>query len=399
MSLMNMLAPITTGVVLAAVGVLVLPIASDIASAAFVASRRLGVRPRNGHQPSRLLFLIPAHNEARGIASCVRSVLALRYPRDLIRVIVIADNCEDDTAAVARASGAQCLERHDLTLRGKPRAIAWALERLDVSSYDGVVILDADAVVHADYAAALDAAGPLRGKACECYDDVRNPGDSALTRMAAVLSAGRFRGSFRLKHAAGINVPLSDGLCVGSDVLRDHPWNAFGLCEDWELYAQLTALGIRTELVPDARLFAMETRTLRQSESQRRRWLSGKLGVLWREGPRILASDRIRWRQKLDALAELSAPGPAVHLGVAAVCAALVVIAGAPAQNVLLWGLGVSLVRPAFYAVIGLREDTDPWRALASFTYLPVYTCWRLVVAAASVWPARHRPWIRTARD
>lgn len=398
------LLPLASLLVAAVAVVLLLPAAADLVSLV----RRSRERPpraphasteRSERDVSRLLFLIPAHNEGQGVAETVRSVLAQRYERRHLRVVVIADNCEDDTAAVARAAGAECLERFDLARRGKPYAIVWALEQLPVSSFDGVVILDADAVIDPNYAAALAAAGPLRDRVIECYDDVRNPGDSAITRMAGVLAAGRFCGSFALKGVAGLNVPLSDGMCVGSEVLRQHPWRAFGLCEDWELYAQLTAAGVRTELVRGARLYAQETRTLRQSRSQRDRWLVGKLGVLRREGPAILGSDRIDWHQKLDAIAELAVPGPAVHLGVAVTLGVLVTLGGAPGEAVLLSALGASLLRPALYAVVGLRQDANPVRALVSFTFLPVYTCWRLVVAAASVWPARQRPWIRTARD
>jgi 1,2-diacylglycerol 3-beta-glucosyltransferase len=378
------------------VALFALPIVADVVS--IVKARR---RPslRTTHPASRFLFLIPAHDEEAGIGATVRSVRALRYSRQCIRVVVIADNCSDGTAAAARAAGAECLERNDTTLRGKPYAVAWALASLPLGSVDGVVILDADAVVDPGYAAALDAAGPVRDKAFEAYDDVRNPGDSALTQMAAVLAAGRFCGSFRLKMAAGLNVPLSDGMCVGTGVLTNHPWSAFGLSEDWEYYAQLTAAGVRIELVHRARLFAQETRTLKQSGTQRQRWLAGKLDALRRVGPSIVASRAIGVHQKLDAIAELAVPGPAVHLGVVTIVAVLLVLFETPASGVLLAALGATLARPVAYAIVGLTHMARPLRALASFTFLPVYTCWRIGVAAATVWPAGQRPWIRTARE
>jgi 1,2-diacylglycerol 3-beta-glucosyltransferase len=377
--------------------VLLLPVLADMISLS-----RIGPGPwRPERAPhTRFLFLIPAHDEQGLIASCVASVVAMQYPRALVRIVVIADNCTDGTADAARQAGAECLERNDATLKGKPHALAWALSRLSDGSHDAVVILDADAIVDPGYASALNRAWP-RNKAIECYDDVRNPGDSALTRMAAVLSAGRFRGSFALKQRAGITVPLSDGMCLGVDLLRDHPWRAFGLSEDWEFYAILTAEGARVELCADAHLYAQETGTLRQSESQRRRWLTGKLDALRRVGPALIASRKISWHQKLDTLAELAVPGPAVHLGVAAMSALLLFLTAAPASAVLVTLLAVSLARPFLYAVVGIAVLPDRARTLASFTYLPVYTCWRLVVAAGSVWPvrSRERPWVRTARE
>jgi 1,2-diacylglycerol 3-beta-glucosyltransferase len=377
------------------VGVLALPILADLVS--LVRARR---RPesRATHQ-SRFLFLIPAHDEVQGIGATVASVLALQYPRERVRIIVIADNCSDGTADAARAAGAECLERDDATLRGKPWAIAWALSRLPIETVDAVVILDADTVVDSGYAAALDASGPLRDKVIECYNDVRNPNDSALTQMAAVLAAGRFRGSFRLKMAAGLTIPLSCGMCVGAGVLKKHPWSAFGLSEDWEYYAQLTAAGVRIELVHGARLFAQETRTLRQSGTQRQRWLAGKLDALKRVGPTIISSNAIDWHQKLDTVAELAVPGPAVHLGIVVIESLAIVLLRAPAADVLLMALAATLAGPVVYAIVGLTVVPSPLRALAAFTFLPVYTCWRLGVAASTVLPSSSRAWIRTARE
>jgi 1,2-diacylglycerol 3-beta-glucosyltransferase len=376
--------------------ILLLPIIADVG-----ALSRWGKPPWRPRRPprTRFLFLIPAHNEQSLIPGCVASVRALHYPADMIRIVVIADNCTDGTAAAAIAAGAECLERHDTSRRGKPYALDWAFKLLADGDHDAIVILDADAIVDREYAAALNRAGPLRNKAIECYDDVRNPNDSALTRMAAVLAAGRFLGSFELKQRAGLTVPLSDGMCLGVDLLREHPWRAFGLSEDWELYAQLTAEGARVELVADAHLYAQETGTLRQSASQRSRWLTGKLAALKRVGPQLLRSDRVDWLQKVDTIAELAVPGPAVHLGVVAVCTLLMAVTATPAAPLLTAALLLSLGRPVVYALVGIAVLPNRLRTVASFTYLPIYTCWRLVVAVAGVLPARERPWVRTARE
>src|SRR4051812_8023575 len=83
-----------------------------------VASRRGAALPSG---PARLKFdfVIPAHNEETGIAVTVASVLALDYPRSLFRVLVVADNCTDATAAVAAAAGSDVLVRNVADVRGK----------------------------------------------------------------------------------------------------------------------------------------------------------------------------------------------------------------------------------------------------------------------------------------
>ena len=378
--------------------VLLLPTLSDLSSLVRIAlGRRPRVRPPPA-QPPKILFLVPAHDEELLIESCLRSLSTLDYPRARYDVTVIADNCTDGTATLARAAGAQCLERDDPTHPGKPRAIAWALPQLATHQYDGVVIIDADATVDQGFALALATANPLRDKVLQPYNDVHNRGDNALSRMAAVFAAVTYRISFRLKRRAGLNVPVSAGMCIGAGVLAAHPWNAFSLSEDWELYAWLTAAGVPIDYVEPAHLYAQEARSLRQSASQRQRWTAGKLAVLRTTYPTLVRSRRIGVGQKLDALAELSAPGPAVHLGVVAVLSMLAWLqhlSGGPIVSLALWA---SLLRPVVHTLLALGSDPEPWRALGAFAFLPIYTVWRLGTLVASLRMIGDKPWVRTER-
>src|SRR2546426_1044060 len=160
-------------------------------------------------------------------------------------------------------AGVECLERHDPAFPGKPQAIAWALEQLPRGEYDAVAVVDADVVVDPEFAEGLAAAGSLQDRAVQPYNDVRNPTDSAVTRMASVLAAARYRGSFLLKRSVGLNTPLSAGMCVGSRVLAVHGWRAFSIGEDWEWYAMLAAHGVPSDYARDAHLYAQGSRFLR----------------------------------------------------------------------------------------------------------------------------------------
>ncbi len=377
--------------------VLLLPTISDLISMV-KAPRRVRNPERIPAPDPRLLFLVPAHDEALLIRATVESLLDMGYPRDRFDVVVIADNCTDATAVIAREAGATCLERTDLTLRGKPRAIAWALSVLDVPQYDAMVIIDADALVAPGFARALAGAAPLREKALQAYNDVSNRGENALTRMAAVFSAARSLFMNPLKDRAGLNSPLANGLCIGTGVLGRHGWTAFSICEDWELYAILTGLGVRIESVEDARVHAQEARSLAQSSSQRKRWAAGKVSVLASHWRPLLRSRQIGFHQKLDAIAELTATGPAVHFGFVAVLAALTWLAGVPGHTWLVVALLASLARPAVYTLLAVRVDPEPLRALAAFGYLPFYTVWRLGVQVAALRMLGDSPWVRTQR-
>ncbi len=381
-------------------GLLLLPTVSDALSLLFIARSRGRSQPsRAGDRNARLLFLVPAHDEELLITSCVRSLKALRYPASQLTIVVVADNCGDRTAALAGEAGAICLQRRDLDHPGKPRAIAWALQQLPLPDYDAVVIVDADTIVDAEFASRLAAAGPLAYKAVQGYFDVSNPGDSPLTTMATVLAAATHQFAYPLKRRAGLNVPLvGNGMAVGARILQLHGWQAFSICEDWEMYAWLTERGVRIECAPDARVYSQEARTLDQSATQRQRWTAGKLTVLGRLGPRLLRSAQIGIRQKLDALAELAAPGPALHLGLVVLLAGLAAALHPPATTTLVVALAASLVRPVAYTIAALAVRSDRARALRAFAFLPLYVLWRVGAAALALSMVGDKPWIRTAR-
>lgn len=377
---------------------LALPTCSDLLSLAFLLRRRSSPGPVARVPTPRLLLLIPAHNEELLIETCLDSLHDLKYPRDCLRVVVIADNCVDRTAQLARRAGVDCLERHEPALPGKPHAVAWALERLSYQSEDAVVILDADTIVDRGFAAALATAAPLRHKAVQGYNGVSNPDDNAMTRMAAVFADAKCSFAYALKQRAGLNIPLRLGGCIGTALLATHGWEAFSIGEDWELYALLTARGVRIEGVPSARVYAQEARELRQSAPQRKRWAAGRLTVLARTVVPLLSSGRIGLRQKLDALAELSAPGPVVHLGLAAVLAGLTLALQPPATPVLVSFLLVGVARHAVYTAAALTQQPQPGRAALAFAFLPFYGLWRCGVELAALRMLGDKPWVRTER-
>jgi cellulose synthase/poly-beta-1,6-N-acetylglucosamine synthase-like glycosyltransferase len=380
--------------------VLLLPMVSDLISVVRLVFGRRRIALQPSAEPPRLLFLVPAHDEELMIESCVGSLMGLRYPAERFSAVVVADNCTDRTAELARAAGAQCLERNDPRLPGKPRAIAWALTQLPVDQFDSVIIIDADTLVDAGFALALAAGAPVSGRAFQAYFDVRNPVDSPLTRMATVHAAASYRFAYALKRRVGLNAPLlGNGMCLGTAVLAAHGWQAFTIAEDWELYALYTTQGVSIVSLESAHLYAQEARSLRQSSSQRQRWTAGKLTVLGRRSARLLSSSKIGLAQKLDAVAELTGPGPVVHLGIVIALAALTAVLRPPGSDWLLLALLASVVRPVTYTIAGLTVQPNPLRSTLAFAFLPLYLVWRVVIAAASLRLLGDTPWVRTARE
>ena len=390
-------------IILAAIALtLLLPTLSDLLSVATIGVGR-GRRPTaraEGSPPWRLLFLVPAHNEELLIERCVTSLMSLDYPAELRSVLVVADNCTDRTAEIARASGASCIERDEPVLRGKPHAIVWALERCDLEAHDALIILDGDTIVDPAYANAVSHVEDLPDKGAQAYNGVSNPNENALTRMSFVLSEMYYRFVYPLRQRADLNPPLTGaGMCVGTAVLRRFGWQALSLSEDVEMYVLLTLGGVRTECVAEARVYSQEAVGVSTAGSQRQRWRAGRLAILFRLGPAVMFGSGISARQRLDLVAELVSPGPAALLGVVALLAPAAFLLPIPAGAWIGLALLSSLVRPAIYTTLTIAAQPNPVRVLSSFLYLPVYTGWRLITELKTLTRVGDRRWIRTERQ
>lgn len=347
----------------------------------------------------RLLFLVPAHNEELLIGSCVRSLLDMNYPPDATHVVVVADNCDDATVRIAAESGAAVLDRRDPEHAGKPRAIAWALSKLNLEAWDAVVIVDADSVVAREFAAGLAALGPLNDIVFQPNNLVLNENESWLTRLGGLLGRCRFFVTFPLKQSAGLNCPVANGMGIGTSLLMRDGWRSSSITEDSELYVVYTESGVPIRQARGASIYSQESRSLGEGATQRRRWLAGRIRVIYDWGWRIIRSPRISWHQKMDVFVEIAFCNPVLHLLVAIAVAALA-LAGLPATiGVWIAGLAIaSLSGLVVSTLVTLWIHPEPWRTVMSFALLPVYALWRIGVLARTLVTLRDVSWRRSAR-
>lgn len=347
----------------------------------------------------RLLILVPAHNEELLIGDCAGSLARMEYPADRRRIVVVADNCTDRTATLARAQGLECIERSDLGRPGKPQALVWAMGELGLAGFDALVIVDADSVVAPGFARALAAYAPLDGIVLQANFLVSNEWESWLTRLGGVLSRIRYEISYPLKGRAGINCPMTgNGMCIGTSVLRSEGWNAFSITEDSELFAQYTAAGIPILHASGADLFSQEVTSLAQGTTQRRRWLAGRIAVVRVWGPKLLWSRRIDWHQKLDAFVELVLASPVLHLLSATAVGALALLLPIPGGRVIASLALGSLTGLLLATVVVLARHPQPMATLLAFLRLPVYAGWRLILVLRTILSLGDRRWQRTSR-
>lgn len=347
----------------------------------------------------RLLFLVPAHNEELLVAECVRSLLEMEYPVAARRIVVVADNCSDSTAKLVKGLGVECVERIDPDFPGKPQAIAWALAGFDLTQWDSCVIVDADSTVAKDFASGLAELAPLNDIVFQPNNLVLNEFESWLTRLGGLLGRCRFEVTFPLKQAAGLNCPIGNGMGIGTDLLIRDGWRSFSITEDSELYAVYTEAGVQIRLARRANIYSLESRSLQEGATQRRRWLGGRIQVMRAWGGRITRSTNIGWRQKLDLFIELGLTSPVLNLVIALAVIAIALFGlGGTVGRWIAFGTAMSLSGIVATTFVALLRHPQPGSTVLALVMLPVYAAWRLAVFVSTIFTLGDTTWRRTSR-
>jgi 1,2-diacylglycerol 3-beta-glucosyltransferase len=369
----------------------------DILSVAATLRRR---EPKLVSTRLRFAILVPAHDEEALLPRLLHSIAACDYPRERYNVYVVADNCSDSTAAIAKAAGVSVHERQDDRRVGKGHALHWLLSRIDESSaqYDAFVFLDADSVISTNFLQVINRHLAGGAQAVQSYYGVLNDHESwasALRYAGLALYNGlRPRGRDALGLSAGIH---GNGMAFTQAVVDRFGWQAFTLAEDVEFHLKLVESGIRVRYAAEATVLAEMPTTLRQARSQNVRWERGRLQLLRTFGVRLLIQG-VRQRNPvlLDAVGEQLVPPLSVLTGLTCitflVATALRVRDARRLATVLLLGQTV-------YVVTGLRLVKASAGTYLALLGAPFYIIWKLVVYGGAAAHIGENRWIRTARS
>ncbi len=237
----------------------------------------------------RLAAVIPARNEAAVIGKLIDSLMAQDYPRELFDIYVVANNCEDDTEAVAVAAGAKPL-RVEGPIRSKGDVLRGAFAQLSATGrYDAYCVFDADNLADRGFFQAVNnalSAGHLVGQG---YRDTKNPFDSwvsgSLTAWFWFLSRFYNESRARLGMSCHLN---GTGTMVSDAVIRRIGWDTHSLVEDQEFTALCALNDIRICFMPEARIYDEQTNGFWTSCVQRRRWTAGSMQCMRRYTLRLL---------------------------------------------------------------------------------------------------------------
>ncbi|MDB6086185.1 MAG: glycosyl transferase [Gammaproteobacteria bacterium] len=366
----------------------------------------LSARPRRPPLSMRQLrfdVIVPAHDEASGIARTVASLRRLDWPQDRFRVRVIADNCTDMTASIASAAGAEVLERTSQSDRGKGYALAYAFEHSRSERWaDAVVVVDADAEASPNLLEAFASRIERGACAVQAHYGVLNPMASWRTRLITIAKASfhivRSRARERLGVSCGVR---GNGWCVTHELLQRVPYRAFSLTEDLEYGIDIGLAGYRVEYADEADANADMVSGAQAAGKQRQRWEAGRFQLVRTKTlPLLKAAVRRRSLICLDlALDLLVLPLSYVVLDIVLL---LILAAIGSWRHVSLWpgmwlGVGVACTAcVVLYVVRGWQLSGIGAKGILDLAKAPGFLIWKVLLML------RRRStteWIRTDRE
>jgi 1,2-diacylglycerol 3-beta-glucosyltransferase len=356
----------------------------------------------------RFIILIPAHNEETLLPQLLANLHEMDYAQADYAVHVIADNCTDRTAELARQAGAIVHERFHDTLKGKGYALQWALQAIWDSDapHDAIVILDADSIVSRNFLAVMSARLARGERVIQAYYAVRNPdqswGVSLRYAALAVLHYLRPQGRMVLGGSAGLK---GNGMVFAAEVLRQHPWSA-SLTEDIEYHMQLILSGERVTFAPDAVVWAEMPGSLRDSHTQNVRWERGRMEMIQKYVPQLLKKSIEQKNFVLfDAAMEQLIPPFSVLAGasVASLASSLLLTKKSRSASCILHPTflvaALTLFGQAAYLLTGLALVHAPKKVWLALLYAPIFIVWKLWLYVRVALGLDQEGWVRTKRN
>lgn len=226
----------------------------------------------------KFALIIAAHNEEMVISQIIESMKNLDYPHDFYDIFVIADNCNDDTASIARACGAEVYVRNSKDNRGKGYALEWMFGKVFAmeTKYDAVAVFDADNLLSRNFLKEMNFKLNAGFKVVQGYIDSKNPHDSWISESYSIA----FWTANRLFQLARSNLGLSNqiggtGFCMELDILKKLGWGATCLTEDLEFTCKLVLNNYKVGWCHNAVVYDERPIGLKSSWVQRKRWMQG----------------------------------------------------------------------------------------------------------------------------
>lgn len=355
--------------------------------------------PSGQSRPS-VAVLVPAHNESTGLLPTLADIKAQMQAID--RLLVVADNCSDDTAAVAAAAGADVIHRNDPDNRGKGYALASGVRRLELDPPDIVIIIDADCRLAEAAIDRLAATCAAARRPVQALYLMIAPDESPINSRVAEF-AWRVKNWVRPLGLRALGLPCQltgSGMAFPWEVIRSADLASGSIVEDLKLGLDLALAGSPAVFCPSARVTSEFPFTAEGIRSQRMRWEQGHVGTILTTTPRLIFAAIARANLNLLALALDVAIPPLSLLGVLVMgiwgSAAVATLLGMSSTPLLISTAGVfAFFGGAFLAWLKCGRDILP---PSSVFLILAYVGGKLPIYRHLLLHKSGQQWIRTNR-
>ena len=242
-------------------------------------------KPLIKNKKHKFMAIIPAHNEEKVIGNLIESLKNQDYDKDLYDIYVIADNCTDNTALIAKEAGAIVYKRFDEEKRTKGYALNWFLQQKieENADYDAFLVFDADNIVEKNFIKVMNKKLCQGEEVVQGYKDIKNPTGSWVAAGYAFF----YWTMHRFYHLARYNVGLSPllngtGFMVKFDLIKENGWDTVTLTEDIEFSLKQIIKGKKLGWATDAIVYDEQPEQFVASWKQRSRWTVGHIQCMKR---------------------------------------------------------------------------------------------------------------------
>lgn len=342
----------------------------------------------------QLALVIPAHNEDDGIAACIQSIKRSIVPHRNCNLVVIADNCSDNTAEIAKAEGARVLARNNQEQRGKGYALNYAFEILLAEGYEGFIIVDADSRIDESLVSEFQRALSLGYDAVQCRYRISNTNTSLRSRMQNIAWLAfndlRLQGREALGLSVGI---LGNGFALSRDTLKEVSYDAGSIAEDLEYHLRLVQAGRRVHFLDTVTVYSEAPSQGKAAAVQRSRWEGGRFRMIIEQTPKLLTGVLQGRFLLLEPLAELLLLPLAYHV------ALLLLALFLPFFWIQLYA-SLAMMTVVLHIFAAILINGGSWRDVTILAAAPFYILWKLIMLPQILRNAStNASWERTDRE
>ncbi|NLO35777.1 MAG: glycosyltransferase family 2 protein [Clostridiaceae bacterium] len=326
-------------------------------------------------------FLIAARNEETVLPHLIESIRRQDYPRQLVSIFVVADNCTDNTAEIARQAGAKVYVRQDKKLAGKGYALDFLLAAITweygANRFDGYLVFDADNVLEPDYLSEMDKTFSAGYEIVTSYRNSKNYADNWISAGYGLwfLREARTLNQARMQLGTGCAVSGTGFLFSRAVLEQMGGWPHHLLTEDIEFTVDQAIRGVKAGYCATAVFYDEQPVTFAQAWRQRLRWAKGFLQVFRRYGAGLV---RETSRGSFTCFDLTCAIMPAFVISVSGILANLLAVLGTALAGGETGPAVLHVIRLALGAYLGLwalgaLTTATEWRRIHASTRQKIF--------------------------